>query len=160
MVKKSKYVVRCGEICSNKWCDRRERVRATEERKYIRGKRRRRSLPEGYDTQFLPMCKSWKWRVKKAKQWIKHQVSKAERLLYGISLGERKVMYHGQNVILAKGEYYIYADELGNVYSSDSEPHWYGNGFGFLSRRDRMIKGIEFVGDYRQSIRSYIDGNR
>ena len=57
--------------CGWKWCDKTERILAnTKSQKiYIRGKRRKRYLPNSWDTKWISIPKSWKDKFKKKHQY-------------------------------------------------------------------------------------------
>ena len=49
-----------------------------EHRPYIRGSRMYPHLPNDWDTKFIPRQRSWKTRVKKRHQWVKHIMTPGE----------------------------------------------------------------------------------
>jgi len=95
-------------------------------KKYVRAKRNINNLPDPWDTQFISIQKCWKWRCRKAKQWMKHKLSLTEVEDY--HLGQWfEIEYHGHIIRMQDHEKWIFTSEDGCVWASDTDPAFYTN---------------------------------
>ena len=84
MTKNIKEIYRFKKLVGYKWCDKKERTlaRSKEYKKFFRGKRRGKNLPDSYtDTKFLKRIRNWKNISKNKKQWMLNLSNKTKNIL-------------------------------------------------------------------------------
>jgi hypothetical protein len=153
-MKRAKICLRTGEYvrCRRRSAQQEKKVACDEMHKpFVRGKRSVRQLPDTWDTQFIKIQRSWKWRCRKTRQWLSHKLTSYE--IKYLKVGKwRNIVFKGHSIKVQEHEEWIFALD-GAVFVAKEDPYYYEGGLylsswfiKYFCRQIRHIKvGNEFV---------------